>query len=68
MKNYLCGNAGVNVYSIINMVMRSRHDQRINDGEVYIFTIAPGDFYREYAGSNTAHFLLEQIIFFTSNY
>ena len=65
MKNYLCGNAGVNAYSIINMVMRSRHDQRINDGEVYIFTIAPGDFYREYAGSNTAHFYLNNTNFFT---
>ena len=64
MKNYLCGNAGVNAYSIINMVMRSRYDQRINDGEVYIFTIAPGDFYREYAGSNTAHFYLNNTNFF----
>ena len=64
MRNYLCGNAGVNAYSIINMVMRSRHDQRINNGEVYIFTIAPGDFYREYAGSNTAHFYLNNNNFF----
>ena len=64
MKNYLCGNAGVNAYSIINMVMRSRHDQRINNEKVYIFTIAPGDFYREYAGSNTAHFYLNNNNFF----
>ena len=64
MKYYLCGNAGVNAYSIINMVMRSRHDQRINNEKVYIFTIAPGDFYREYAGSNTAHFYLNNNNFF----
>ncbi len=64
LKNYLCGNAGVNAYSIINMVMRSKYDKRINNSEVYIFTVAPGDFYREYVGSNTAHFYLNQKKFF----
>ena len=64
LKNYLCGNAGVNAYSIINMVMRSKYDKRINNSEVYIFTVAPGDFYREYVGSNTAHFYLNQKNFF----
>jgi glycosidase len=64
MNNYLCGNAGVNAYSVINMVMRSRYDRRINNAEVYIFTVAPGDFYREYAGSNTAHFYLNKKEFF----
>ena len=60
LENYLCGNAGVNAYSIINMVMRSRFDKRINNSEVFIFTIAPGDFYREYAGSGIAHFYLNE--------
>ena len=64
MNNYLCGNAGVNAYSVINMVMRSRYDRRIDNAEVYIFTVAPGDFYREYAGSNTAHFYLNNKEFF----
>ena len=57
--NYnLCGNAGVNAYSIINIVMRSRYDQRLKNISKYIFLVAPGDFYREYADANTAHFYL----------
>ena len=34
------------------MVMRSRYDERFNESERYIFTVAPGDFYREYIGAN----------------
>ena len=64
LKKYMCGNAGVNAYSIINMVMRSKYDKRINNADIYIFTVAPGDFYREYAGSNTAHFYLNNNNFF----
>ena len=57
--NYnLCGNAGVNAYGIINIVMRSRYDQRLKNISKYIFLVAPGDFYREYADANTAHFYL----------
>ena len=56
LKSYLCGNAGVNAYSVINMVMRSRFDIRIKNSQNYIFTLAPGDFYREYVGSGAAHF------------
>ena len=57
--NYnLCGNAGVNAYSIINIIMRSRYDQRLKNISKYIFLVAPGDFYREYADANTAHFYL----------
>ena len=64
LKNYLCGNAGVNAYSVINMVMRSRFDIRIKNSENYIFTLAPGDFYREYVGSGAAHFYLNNKKFF----
>ncbi len=64
LENYLCGNAGVNAYSITNMVMRSRYDRRINNSDVYIFIVAPGDFYREYVGSNAAHFYLNEKKFF----
>ena len=64
IKMYICGNAGVNAYSIQNMVLRSKYDQRIQNGEIYVFLFAPGDFYREYADSNTAHFYLNQKIFF----
>ncbi len=61
---YICGNAGVNAYSIINIVMRSRYDKRIKDSDKYIFLVAPGDFYREYADANTAHFYLNNNKFF----
>ena len=55
---YICGNAGVNAYSVINVVMRSKYDTRLYNGEIYIFTLAPGDFYRQYKDSKTAHFYL----------
>ena len=58
LKQYICGNAGVNAYSIINIVMRSRYDERFKEAKKFIFLVAPGDFYREYADSETAHFYL----------
>ncbi len=64
LDNYLCGNAGVNAYSVINIVNRSKFDERLNDSEIVIFVLAPGDFYREYADSNTAHFYLNNKKFF----
>ena len=64
IKNYICGNAGVNAYSITNIVMRSRYDKRFGDVEKVIFIVAPGDFYREYADSQTAHFYLNKNNFF----
>jgi lysophospholipase L1-like esterase len=60
MQDHICGNAGVNAYSIINIVMRSRYDHRLNNISKYIFLVAPGDFYREYADSKTAHFYLNK--------
>ena len=64
LKEYLCGNAGVNAYSIINMVMRSRYDTRLKEANKIVFLVAPGDFYREYANSDTAHFYLNNKQFF----
>ena len=64
LDEYICGNAGVNAYSIMNMVMRSKYDERINDAEIVVFLFAPGDFYREYADSMTAHFYLNNKKFF----
>ena len=46
------------------MVMRSRFDIRIKNSENYIFTLAPGNFYREYVGSGAAHFYLNNKKFF----
>ena len=79
IKEFICGNAGVNAYSVINMVYRSKYDLRIKNAEVVIFLVAPGDFYREYADAQTAHFYLnsknyilpaiaEAISFFSTKY
>ena len=56
--DYICGNAGVNSYGIINIVYRSRYDNRINDTDIKIFLIIPDDFYRGLQNSKTAHFYL----------
>ena len=64
LKNFTCGNAGVNAYSLKNIVMRSRYDERIQDAEIYVYLFPPGDFYREYSDSLTAHFYLNGKKFF----
>ena len=55
---YICANAGVNAYSVINVVMRSKYDTRLYNGEIYIFTLAPGDFYRQYKDLKQPTFIL----------
>lgn len=55
---FICGNAGVNAYSVINMVMRSKYDSRFNESKKYIFLVAPEDFSRQYIGANSLHFYL----------
>lgn len=57
---FICGNAGVNAYSVINIVMRSRYDYRFNESQKFVFLLAPGDFYREYIGANSLHFYLNK--------
>jgi len=64
LKNFTCGNAGVNAYSVLNIVLRSKFDSRIQDADVYIYLFPPGDFYRDYANSQTAHFYLNNKKFF----
>ncbi len=61
---FVCGNAGVNAYSIVNMVHRSKYDLRIKNSDIVIFLVSPGDFYREYKDKNTAHFYLNNKEFF----
>ena len=46
MLEYVCGNAGVNGYGVLNMVMRSRFDTVIDDADIVVFTVVPGDFKR----------------------
>ena len=64
LKDFICGNAGVNAYSVKNIVMRSKFDDRIQKAEIYIYLFPPGDFYREYSDSSTAHFYLNNKNFF----
>ena len=64
LKDFICGNAGVNAYSVKNIVMRSEFDDRIQNAEIYIYLLPPGDFYREYSDSSTAHFYLNNKNFF----
>ncbi len=62
-EDYVCGNAGVNAYGIINIVYRSRYDKRIDNSEIKVFLIIPEDFYRGLQNSNTAHFYLNERTF-----
>ena len=63
-KTHLCGNAGVNSYGIYNIVMRSKYDERIQDGDIFVYIFPPDDFLRDYRNSNTAHFYLNSKKFF----
>lgn len=59
-KNFVCGNAGVNGYGILNMVMRSKYDDRIQNADIVIFTIILQDFWRGLVDIKKLHY-------FTSN-
>ena len=63
LTEFICGNAGVNAYGINNIVMRSKYDKRLQDAEIFIYLFPPGDFYREYSNSKTAHFYLNNKYF-----
>ena len=58
LKNYLCGNAGVNAYGIHNIIYRSKYDERLKNIDKKIFILISDDFYRGLQNSNTAHFYL----------
>ena len=64
LKRFTCGNAGVNAYGIINMVHRSKYDERIFDADIVIFLFSGFNFKREYVGSDIAHFYLNRDSFF----
>ncbi len=60
LENIVCGNAGVNAYGVLNMVLRSRFDERLQDANVVIFTISSGDFVRGLTNANVAHFYMKE--------
>jgi len=56
--DWSCQNAGVNSYGIINIVTRSRYDERINQAPLRVITFITADFDRGLRSKNTAHFIL----------
>ncbi len=56
---YICGNAGTNGYGVLNMIMRSRYDDRIQNADVVIFVLILQDFWRGLVD-------MRQLGFFTS--
>jgi len=59
-EGYRCGNAGINSYGVLNMVLRSRYDNRLNDADTIVFTVIKEDFLRGIAGADTAHYYLSE--------
>ena len=59
-EKYVCGNAGVNGYGVLNMVLRAKYDERINDADVFIFVIYVGDFLRGLRNRRVAHYFLRE--------
>ena len=37
IKNFICGNAGVNAHGVINIVLRSKFDERIQDSNIFVY-------------------------------
>ena len=58
-EDFICGNAGTNGYGVLNMVMRSRYDNRIQNADIVIFVIILRDFWRGLVD-------MRQLGFFTS--
>ena len=55
-KNFICGNAGVNGYGILNIVLRSRYDDRIANADIVVFTIILDDFLRGLVDIKNLHY------------
>ena len=58
LKGWKCFNGGVNAYGILNIVARSKYDDRIQQDNMRIFTFITDDFDRGLQKSSTAHFIL----------
>ena len=55
---FICGNAGVNSYGVLNIALRSRYDSRVQDANIVIFTFVLSDFLRGLQNSSVAHYYL----------
>ncbi len=56
----ICGNAGINSYGVLNMILRSRYDYRIADANIVVFTVIYGDFLRGITNYNVAHYYMNK--------
>ena len=57
-KKFLCGNAGINGYGVLNMVLRSRYDDRINNADIVIFVVILDDFWRGLVDIEPKHYFI----------
>ncbi len=60
LNNWSCFNGGVNAYGVLNMVARSRYDQRIKDAKMTIFVFINEDFIRGLKDQDSYHFILRE--------
>lgn len=61
LKKFSCFNTGVNAYGILNMVNRSRFDDRLKKSSIRIFVFINEDFLRGLKDQNTAHFFMKDL-------
>lgn len=59
-EGFTCGNGGVNAYGVLNMVLRSRYDSRLEGADVVVFNVIRGDFLRGIQNSGVAHYFLHE--------
>ena len=60
LQNFSCFNGGVNGYGVLNMVTRSKYDQRLDNADIVIFTVISYDFLRGLRNELFAHFILRE--------
>ena len=62
IENSFCGNAGTNSYAILNTVLRSRYDQRLEKFNTIIFTVIEANFDHGLQRSNFAHYYMSELL------
>ncbi len=55
---YACYNGGVNAYGVMNMVARSRFDDRLDGASMVVFLVVAEDFQRGLRNARFAHFMM----------
>ncbi len=60
IEDSFCGNAGINSYGILNTVLRSRYDQRLEKFNTIVFTVIEANFDHGLQRSNLAHYYMSE--------